>query len=120
MQVDFETRVPEARPWQQDIVQRARQRLARRADQLSRLRVQLSDQNGPRGGVDKRCQLLLITTDGEALHCSGQAVGWPAALDLALRRAQGLLRRQGQDHGRHWPRARRLALTAPDTLSSPS
>ncbi len=55
---------------------------------VPRAKVQLSDVNGPRGGVDKRCRVEL-STDGAGTgghHLASLATG-AAALDSALARA---------------------------------
>lgn len=50
--------------------------------------VQLSDINGPRGGVDKRCQIELTTiSGGPPIIVTSLARDWLSALQSALARA---------------------------------
>jgi hypothetical protein len=58
-----------------------------------RARVQLADVNGPRGGVDKRCQVQLETDGGATVVVTSMARDWREALDSALIRANRLLLR---------------------------
>ncbi|MDP2818654.1 MAG: hypothetical protein Q8O29_10355 [Polaromonas sp.] len=61
MQVIFESRDPEASQLRVLTVRRVRFVLRRLAWLVPRARVQLSDVNGARGGIDKRCQVELMT-----------------------------------------------------------
>jgi ribosome-associated translation inhibitor RaiA len=60
---------------------------------LSRVRVNLDDVNGPRGGQDKRCTLLLATRDGRQLRIAEQTDDWKTAFASALDRAAQQLRK---------------------------
>ena len=72
--------------------------------------VQLSDVNGPRGGVDKRCQVELQTGRGAPVVINAVAEQWRTALDNALSRASRLLaRRFERAAGSRRARARTLA-----------
>ena len=57
MQVIFESRDPEATKLREAAVRRVRFALRRLAWLVPRARVQLTDVNGARGGIDKRCQV---------------------------------------------------------------
>lgn len=73
-----------------------------------RAKVQLSDVNGPRGGVDKRCQVELKTDIVDTVVVTSIARDWRCALDRALSRAaQTLMRhlRRGREHDRSGRRA---------------
>jgi hypothetical protein len=77
----------------------ARQRIRfvfRRMDWLiSKATVSLSDINGPRGGLDKRCQVQVQTPDSAPVVVTSIAHDWRGALDLALgRAARAIVRRQ--------------------------
>jgi hypothetical protein len=77
----------------------ARQRIRfvfRRLDWLiSKATVSLSDINGPRGGLDKRCQVQVQTPDATPVVVTSIARDWRGALDLALARAaRSIVRRQ--------------------------
>jgi ribosome-associated translation inhibitor RaiA len=70
----------------------------------------MSDVNGPRGGVDKRCQVALTTDTHGTLVITSVARDWRAALDLALMRASRMLVRL-------WRRGRDAQRARPRTLS---
>ncbi|MGF6935734.1 hypothetical protein OKW41_004896 [Paraburkholderia sp. UCT70] len=77
----------------------ARQRIRfvfRRMDWLiSKATVSMSDINGPRGGLDKRCQVQVQTPDATPVVVTSIARDWRGALDLALARAaRSIIRRQ--------------------------
>jgi hypothetical protein len=58
--------------------------------------VQFSDVNGPRGGVDKRCQVELSTDAKGTVVIASLASDWRTALDNSLRRAIRVLTRSVQ------------------------
>jgi hypothetical protein len=91
MQVQIETRDPRSAEFRDLAEHRARFVMRRLAWKISRVQVQLSDVNGPRGGVDKRCQVLLKSGARSVLVISSTASDWRAALDTALARAARLL-----------------------------
>ncbi|GJH39286.1 HPF/RaiA family ribosome-associated protein [Paraburkholderia hospita] len=68
----------------------------RRMDWLiSKATVSMSDINGPRGGLDKRCQVQVQTPDATPVVVTSIARDWRGALDLALARAaRSIIRRQ--------------------------
>lgn len=75
-------------------------------DRVRRVEVVLSDENGPRGGRDKRCRVRLVPAGLPAVHVLEQQEDLYAAIDRALARAaHALARRNGrrirQGHGRH-------------------
>ncbi len=53
----------------------------------------MSDVNGPRGGIDKRCQVELRTLGAGSVVVTSVASDWRTALDNALKRATRLLMR---------------------------
>jgi hypothetical protein len=91
MQVQIETRDPRSAEYRDLAEHRVRFVMRRLAWMVSRAQVQLSDVNGPRGGVDKRCQVLLKSDGRSVLVISSTASDWRAALDTALARAARLL-----------------------------
>ncbi len=108
MQVVFESRDPEGARLRDLAVQRARFVMRRLTWLVPRAKVQLSDVNGPRGGVDKRCQVELSTDGSGTVVITSLARDWRSALDSALSRAARVLvrlLRRGQAHGRARPRA---------------
>ena len=54
----------------------------------------MSDVNGPRGGIDKRCQVQLMTDGAGSVVVASEANDWRTALDKALARATLLLMRR--------------------------
>jgi hypothetical protein len=99
MQVLFESRDPHGALWREVAVRRLRFVLRRLTWLVPRARVQLSDVNGPRGGVDKQCRVELKTAHAGTVVVTAMARDWPAALDTALARsARTLVRvwRRGQ------------------------
>ena len=112
MQVIFETRDPDAAALRGLVERRVHFVMRRVSAQLARVRVLLSDVNGPRGGVDKHCLLELKTDRGGTLHVSALATDWRVAINDALARA-------GNTLGRNWQRKRRVVRersSEPDTL----
>ncbi len=53
----------------------------------------MSDVNGPRGGIDKRCQVELRTDGAGTVVVASVASDWRTALDNALARAARFLMR---------------------------
>lgn len=61
MQVIFESRDSDGAQMGDLSIERVRFALRRLTAMVPRAKVQFSDVNGPRGGVDKRCQVELST-----------------------------------------------------------
>ena len=93
MQVNFESRDPEGAKLRDVALARLRAVTKRFSTVVPRATVQLSDINGPRGGVDKRCQVALTTQTGANLIVVSKATSWRGALDNALARASRVLAR---------------------------
>lgn len=71
---------------------------------IQQITVRLSDINGPRGGNDKRCQLVLKLNGTSTLIISDTESNLYAAIDRAIHRAsQSVARHLGrkQDHRNH-------------------
>ncbi len=85
--------------------------LGRHAARLGRVRVRFSDENGPRGGIDKRCQLQLDVPGHGTLVIDEQSGDWYTAVDRATARAVEALGRLIQRH-----RSPRGRLTDGDLL----
>jgi len=79
--------------------ERVRFVMRRLVQRVSRADVHLSDINGPRGGVDKCCQVTLKTEGKGVLVIRTLAADWRSALDQALQRAVRLLTRAWQRRG---------------------
>lgn len=109
----------DAASWRELAERRVRFALRRLGDEVMLVQVRLVDVNGPRGGVDQRCQLSLATGTGGTVVVSathGKAAG---ALNAALHRAATALLRQFQRHRRAARQTTRQARSAwaPDLQS---
>ena len=96
MQVIFESRDPLAAPLRDLAVDRLKFVMRRLGNFVARARLRLSDVNGPRGGVDKRCQVELKTDAGGTVVITATSHDWRSAIDDALARAAQVMRRQLQ------------------------
>jgi ribosome-associated translation inhibitor RaiA len=107
MQVIFESRDPQAASLRQLAVTRLQFVLRRVKWLVPRATLRLSDVNGPRGGIDKRCQVELDTDSNGKVVITAQSRDWRSAIDVALGRAARVLLRllqRGRRHGRDSPR----------------
>jgi hypothetical protein len=93
MQVLFETRDPRGADYRELAVHRVRFALRRLTWLVPRAVVQLSDLNGPRGGVDKRCRVALTVPGAGSVVVTAVARDWRSALDQAVSRATRALLR---------------------------
>jgi len=94
MQFLFKSRDPKADELR-DVAQRRARFVFRRLDWLiPRATVQLSDVNGPRGGIDKRCMVEIKSDVAGTVVVASVARDWRTALDKALARAARFLMRQ--------------------------
>jgi hypothetical protein len=109
MQVLFESRDPEGVRLRTLAVLRLRFVMRRLNWMVPRARVLLSDVNGPRGGVDKRCQVELKTDGGGTVVVTSLARDWRAALNAALARAARTLLRTLRRQHEQRPRLRPAA-----------
>jgi len=91
MQVLFKSRHPQATELRDLTERRVRFVLRRLGWLVPRAEVQMSDVNGPRGGVDKRCQVELRTDGAGSVVVASVAHDWRMALDNALARAARFL-----------------------------
>lgn len=69
------------------IERRARFALERLARPIRKIRVQLRDLNGPRGGVDKSCQVRIALAPATTLVVEERSTSAYAAIDSALDKA---------------------------------
>lgn len=112
MQIRIETpQAPTPADWRGLAERRVRFVMRRLRDEVMHVHVRLADVNGPRGGIDQRCQLSLATQGHGTLVVSATQRDPVAALNAALRRAANALVRQWQRQ-RHQsrPAMRRSAL----------
>ena len=96
MQVIFESRDADGAQMRELSVARVRFALRRLNAWVPRAKVQFSDVNGPRGGVDKRCQVELSTDAAGTVVIASLARDWRTALDRPLGRATRVLARSLQ------------------------
>jgi hypothetical protein len=93
MQVLFESRDPDGARLRAFAQRRARFVMRRLNWLAPRVRIHLSDINGPAGGTDKRCVLEIAAPRLAPIVVTSLARDWRAALDGALGRGgQALLR----------------------------
>lgn len=96
MQIVFESRDADGAQMRDLSVARVRFALRRLATFVPHAKVLFSDVNGPRGGVDKRCQVELKTDNAGTVVIASLARDWRTALDRSLGRATRVLRRSLQ------------------------
>jgi hypothetical protein len=96
MQIIIESRDADATPMRELSIARVRFALRRLRALVPRAKVQFSDVNGPRGGVDKRCQVELKTDSAGTVVIASLARDWRTALDRSLSRATRVLTRSLQ------------------------
>ena len=93
MQVIFESREAKANELKELTIERVRFALRRLSALVPRAKVQFSDVNGPRGGVDKHCKLEISTDQVGTVVIASLASDWRTALERSLRRALLALKR---------------------------
>lgn len=93
MHIIFESRDDDGHQMRDMSVERVRFTLRRLAPLVPQAKVQFSDVNGPRGGVDKRCQVELKTDGAGTVVIASLAHDWRTALDRSLTRATRVLTR---------------------------
>lgn len=107
MQIFFESRNATSPGFREASIARIRFALRRLNGAVSRAKVQFFDINGPRGGVDKKCQVELRTEGSATVVITSLASDWRTALDQSLSRAIRALTRSQQK--RQKPERGRLA-----------
>ena len=73
--------------------ERTQAALGRFAGQVRSVALRLSDENGPRGGVDRRCVAEVQLVDGQRLVTHELSTDWGEAVGHAVGRAAGMLKR---------------------------
>ena len=96
MQIIFQFRDSDGAQMRELSIKRVQFALRRMSALVPRAKVQFSDVNGPRGGVDKRCQVELNTASNGKVVISSLASDWRTALDQSLERATRALTRNVQ------------------------
>lgn len=67
--------------------------VGRLREHVHEIQVRLSDVNGPRGGLDKRCRVVLSGTRGGVFVAQGTAANFYQAVDAAADRSARAVRR---------------------------
>lgn len=96
MQIIFESRDADGSQMRDLSIERVRFVLRRLNTWVARAKVQFTDINGPRGGIDKRCQVELKTDSAGTVVITSLAHDWRTALDRSLTRAARVLTRSLQ------------------------
>lgn len=96
MRIIFESRDADGAQMRDLSVERVRFALRRLTTFVPHAKVQFTDINGPRGGLDKRCQVELRTDGAGTVVIASLASDWRTALDRSLRRATRVLIRSLQ------------------------
>ena len=68
------------------VERRLRFALTRFSGRIGRVQVVLADQNGPRGGIDKTCRIVVRLRDGGDVVAEVSDVDWEVAVDRATTR----------------------------------
>jgi hypothetical protein len=110
MQIVFQSRDAEAAELRSITIQRVQFAMRRLSWLVPTAKVQLSDINGPHGGVDKRCQLEFKTASSGIVVVTAIARDWSDALNGALHRASRKLTR-GLQRNRNQLRVRQTATS---------
>jgi len=97
MKVLFKSRDPEAISMHALAKARSEFVFRRLAWLISKATVSLSDINGPRGGLDKRCQVEVQVDRQHKVVATSIAHDWRGAIDLALARAARTLVRKREN-----------------------
>lgn len=79
--------------WREYIMERMDAALIYAEDSIHFITVRLSDTNGPRGGVDKRCQIHLKPTGLPAVIVTEVSTSVSDAIDRAMERAARVVKR---------------------------
>ncbi len=114
MQVIFETRSRDAAGLRQLADERIRFAFRRFSWLVPRAKVQFFDVNGPRGGVDKRCRLVLSTDGAGQVVITSVARDWRSALEGALASAARGVLRTWRRRQRPLRESRRIGAALPD------
>ena len=123
MQVLFKSRHPQATELRDLTERRVRFVLRRLGWVVPRAEVQMSDVNGPRGVIDKRCQVELQTDGAGSVVVASVASDWRAALNKALAKAARFLMRslrRGADSRRVRQRGSAFPVEALPGIADPS
>jgi hypothetical protein len=93
------------------VERRLRFALTRFSSRIGRVNVFLADQNGPRGGIDKTCRIVVRLRDGGDVVAEVNDVDWEVAVDRATTRI-------GHSTGRELARRRAGRRTGHDQTAA--
>lgn len=93
MKVLFKSRDPKANDLRDWATERASFAFRRHPEAAPRAIIQLSDINGPRGGVDKECVVEVSASGSAPVVVRTVAHNWHSALNQALTRASSALKK---------------------------
>ncbi|RCU50866.1 HPF/RaiA family ribosome-associated protein [Corallincola holothuriorum] len=114
MQIDMQSRdLPLTPPIQDYIRRRLSFALGSQYESIRHITVRLSDINGPRGGTDMRCQILIKLNSKAEVVIEDTQSQIRVAIDRAASRASRTVTRKVA-------RIREKAINAPDFSASPS
>lgn len=103
------------------IERRVRFALERLARSIHRVRVQLRDLNGPRGGVDKSCQVRIVLASAATFVVEHRSTSAYAAVDAALEKAAtSMVRRIERKQQRVRTRRATIRIDETPTLATPA
>lgn len=113
--VETQARTDDAQSLRATSLARLQFALRRLRSSVDGARISLTDTNGPRGGVDKHCQVQLHLQPGGTVLVNARADNWRSALEQAIQRVvQLVLRRLKQVRRPRRPQLRRLPVPAAD------
>ena len=109
MQIEIRGREIKVSEWlHKHIERRVHFALERFSERIRKVRVQVRDLNGPRGGVDKSCQLVISLVPASTVVLETRGSNLYGTIDcLADRAATSIVRRLKRTHGRG--RSRRIS-----------
>jgi putative sigma-54 modulation protein len=119
MQIGIRTSHLSLQPEQrQQIERRASFALARLSTLIKRVEVSLADTNGPRGGVDKRCRVLVHLDGGSTAFVEDRDSDLVALIDRTLDRAGRAAHKRVDlaTRGRRVARPQRFLLATGESL----
>mgnify|MGYP001028438236 CR=1 FL=1 len=96
------------------VIRRIHFALARFADRIARVNVRLTDENGPRGGIDHRCLVEVDLRPGPKLYVEAQGVDAEVSAAIASRRAARRVRDELSRRRLFGRRQRTVRVTPPD------
>lgn len=117
MRILIETSCPQANDLREVAVRRVDFVLRRLHWLVATVRVRFVDENGPRGGIDKRCRIELAAPGKPTVVATSKAPQWRGAFESALARAARTLRKGRQRARRPVRGGRDGALPTQDTVA---